>query len=67
MLTESPDILHGVIRVAYKCFIHKKVAKVSLITELERVLYKQKNPCLCKKIVKLSYYDFVFAIRAYYL
>ena len=28
MYTESPDILHDFIRVAYKCLTRKKVAKV---------------------------------------
>ena len=66
ILTEFPDILHSVIHIDYKCFTRQKMAKVPKITELERVLYKQKNPCLCKKTVKLIYFDYVFAIRAYY-
>ena len=45
----------------------KKIAKVPWITDLERVMYKQKkNPCLSKKTVELIYFDCVFAIRVYY-
>ena len=66
MLTQLPDILNSVIHIDYKCFIRQKIAKVPKITELERVLNKQKNPCLCKKTVKVIYFDCVFAIRAYY-
>ena len=66
MLTEYPDTLHSVIPIHYKCFTCQEIAKVPKITELERVLYKQKNPCLYKKTVKLIYFDYVFAIRAYY-
>ena len=66
MLTEFPDILHSVIHIDYKCFTRQKIAKVPQIIELDRVLYKQKNPCVCKKTVKLIYFDCVFAIRAYY-
>ena len=64
--TEFPDILHSVIRIDYKCFTCQKIVKVPKITELERVLYKQKNQCLCKKTVKLIYFDYVFPVRAYY-
>ena len=66
MLTEFPDILHSVIHIDYKRFTSQNITKVPKITEQERVLYKQKNPCLCKKTVKLIYFDYVFAIRAYY-
>ena len=66
MLTEFPDILHSVIHIDYKCFTRQEIAKVPKITELERVLHEQKNPCLCKKTVKLIYFDYVFNIWAYY-
>ena len=66
MLTEVPDILHSVFHVANKCFTRHKIAEVPLITELERVLYKQKNQCLCKKTLRLIYFDCVFAIRVNY-
>ena len=66
MLTDCSDILHSVIHVVYKCFKRQKLAYVTEITELERVFYKQKNPCLCKKTVKLIYYDCVFAFRVIY-
>ena len=42
MLTEVPDILHSVFHVASKCFTRQKIAEVPWVTELERVLYKQK-------------------------
>ena len=58
MLTEFPDILHSVIHIDYKRLTRLKIAKVPKITELERVLYKQKDPCLCKKTVKLIYFDY---------
>ena len=44
----------------------QKITNVPKITELERVLYKQKNPCLCKKTMRLVYFDYVFAFSAYY-
>ena len=54
----------------YSCYLQMlytpKDSKGALNHELKRVLYKQKNPCLCKKTVKLIYFDCVFAIRAYY-
>ena len=56
MLTKFPDILHNVIRIDYKCLTCQKIAKVPKIIELERVLYKQKNPCLCKKTVKSIFF-----------
>ena len=43
MWTEVPDILHNGFHVAYTYFTHQKIAKVPWITELERILYKQKN------------------------
>ena len=46
------DILHSVIHVAYKCVESQNIANVPQITELERVLYKQKNQFLCKKKAK---------------
>ena len=66
MWTEVPDILHNGCHVAYKYFIRQTIAKVSWITELERILYKQKNSRLFKKAVKLIYFDCVFFIRVYY-
>ena len=33
---------------------------------MERVLYKQKIWCLCKTTLKLIYFDYVYAIKAYY-
>ena len=66
MWTEVPDILHNCFHVAYKYFIRQKIAKVSWITELERILYKQKNSRLFKKAVKLIYFDCVFSVRVYY-
>ena len=66
MWTEVPDILQNGFQVAYKYFIRQKIAKVPWITELERILYKQKNSRLFKKAVKLIYFDCVFSIRVYY-
>ena len=66
MWTEVPDIAHSDFHVAYKYFKRQKIAKVPKITELERVLYKQKNECLFKKTVKFIYFDCVFSIRVYY-
>ena len=66
MWTEVPDILHNGFHVAYKYFICQKIAKVPWITELEHILYKQKNSRLFKKAVKLIYFDCVFSIRVYY-
>ena len=66
MLTEFPDILHSVIHIDYKCFTRQKIAKLPKITELERVLYTLKNPCLWNKTAKLIYFEYVFAIKAYY-
>ena len=57
MLTEFLDILHSVIHIDYKCFTRQMIAKMPKITELERVLYKQKNSCLCKKTAKSIYFD----------
>ena len=62
MWTEVPDILHNGFHVAYKYCTRQKIAKVPLITELERILYKQR---LFKKAVKLIYFDCVFSIRVY--
>ena len=53
MWTEVPDIFHNGFRVAYKYFVRQKMAKVHWITELERILYKQKNARLFKKAVKI--------------
>ena len=47
------------VNVAYKCFTRQNIAEVPLITELERVLYKQKNPYLCENTVKFIYFDYV--------
>ena len=41
---EVPDILHSVFML-----LTNAVQTVPWITELERVLYEQKNQCLCKK------------------
>ena len=49
MWTEVPDILHNDFHVAYKYFTRQTIAKVPWITDLERILYKRKNACLCKK------------------
>ena len=49
-----PDILHNDSHVAYKYFTCQKIAKVPWITEPKRILYKQKNACLCKKTVKIN-------------
>ena len=49
MWTEVPDFLHNGFHVAYKYFIRQKIAKVPWITELERMLYKQKNSRLLKR------------------
>ena len=57
MWTEVPDILHIDFHVAYKYFTGQKIAKVPWITELERILYKQEYACLCKKTVKLIFFD----------
>ena len=62
MWTEIPDILHNDFHVAYKYFTRQKITKVHWITELERILYKQKNACKCKKTVKLIYFDYAFSI-----
>ena len=67
MGTEVPDILHNNFHVAYKYFTRLKIAKVPWITELERILYKQKNACLCMKTVKLIHVDYVLSISVYYL
>ena len=66
MRTEVRDILHNDFHVAYKYFTRQKIAKVPWITELERIFYKQKNATLCKKTVKLIYFNCVFSIRVYY-
>ena len=66
MKTEFLDILYSDIHVAYKCVARQKISKVPEITELERVWYKQKNPSLCKKTMKLVYFDYVFAFSIYY-
>ena len=66
MWAEDPDILHNGFHVAYKYFTRQKIAKVPLITELERILYKQKHARLCKKAVKLIYFDYVFSIRVHH-
>ena len=66
MWTEVPDILHNGFHVTYKYFIRQKIAKVPWITELERILYKQKNSCLFKKAMKQIYFDCVLSIRVYY-
>ena len=66
MWTEVPDILHNGFHVAYKYFIHQKIAKVPWNTELERILYNQKNSRLFKKAEKLIYFYCVFSIRVYY-
>ena len=52
MWTEVPDILHNDFHVAYKYFTRQEIAKVPWITELERILFKQKNACLGKKTGK---------------
>ena len=49
MLTEFPDTLHIVIPINYKCFTRQKIAKVPKITEVERLLFKQKKPVLVQK------------------
>ena len=54
MLTEFPDILHSVIYIDYKCFTHQKKAKVTKITELERVLYKQKKSVFVQKDLEIN-------------
>ena len=56
MWTEVPDILHNGFHVAYKNFIRQKIAKVPWITELERILYKQKNSRLFKKALTNLYW-----------
>ena len=43
MKTGFPDILHSFIHVVHKCFTCQKIAKLPQITELERVLNKQKK------------------------
>ena len=66
MWSDVPDILHNDFHVTYKYYTHQKIAKLPWITELERILYKQKNACLCKKTVKWIYLDYEFFIRVYY-
>ena len=43
-----------------------KDSKSALNHRTGTFLYRQKISCLCKKTVKLIYFDCVFAIRAYY-
>ena len=66
MWIEVHDILHNDFHVAYKYVARKNIAKMPWITELETILYKQKTACLCKKTVKLIYFDYVFSIRVHY-
>ena len=66
MWTEVPDILYNDFHVVYKYFTRQKIAKAPWITELERILYKQKNVCLCKKTDKLIYFECVCSIKVYY-